>query len=101
MADDYDLKSALEAGMKPSTVPGPNFGHMASRVPSGPKEGLILKRDNHPTFDLAVKGEREMGYKMYHAPDGRIYSHPPEKVVPSGYRELTYVGEPIKKEPLP
>ena len=97
----YDNESVREAGIKPQAEPGPNQGHWPSRVGSGPKEGLILKHQDHPTFNLAVQGEKAMGNKMYSAPDGRIYSHPPEKVVPAGYRELTYVGKPIKTEPLP
>lgn len=98
---NYDYESARKAGMGPQSAPGPNQGHWQSRVPSGPKEGLILKSVNHPTFNLGVQGEKEVGNKMYSAPDGRIYSHPPDKVVPAGYRELTYVGEPVKTEKLP
>ena len=96
----YDYESAREAGMGPQAAPGPNQGHWQSRVSRGPKEGLMLKSVDHPTFNLGVRGEKEVGNKMYSAPDGRIYSHPPEKVVPPGYRELSYVGEPVATEPL-
>ena len=98
---NYDYESAREAGLGPQKEPGPNQNHWGSRVPAGPKEGLILKHQDHTTFNTAVQSEKKMGYKMYSAPDGRIYSHPPEKVVPAGHRELTYVGEPIKTEKLP
>jgi hypothetical protein len=84
----YDYESA-------PVTPGPNLGHWPSRVGSGPKEGLILKHQDHPTFHLTVKGEQEMGNKMSVGPDGRVYSHPQ---VPPGHRELTYVGKPVRKE---
>jgi hypothetical protein len=97
----YDYESAREAGQGPSTKPGPNLGHWDSRVASGPKEGLMLKSVDHPTFNLGVQGERKMGYRMSSGPDGRIWSQPPEKPLPKGHTALTYVGEPIKTEKLP
>jgi hypothetical protein len=55
----YDYESARAAGMKRAK------GHWASRVPSGPKEGLILKGRGHKTFHKTVGGETRAGYKIY------------------------------------
>ena len=71
----YDYENANKYGI----TRGPD-GHMASRVPSGPDEGLILKSENHPTFGLTVQGETQAGMDFYRATQGpnagRLYSFP-------------------------
>lgn len=64
----YDYKSAIEANMKPD-----KSGHWYSRVPSGPKEGLLLKGRTHPTWYKTVAGEAKAGYKIYKK-NGRYWS---------------------------
>ena len=65
----YDDESAHEAGMVPDST-----GHMQSRVPSGIKEGLILKGRGHKTFHLTEEGEAKAGYEIFKSKDGRYYS---------------------------
>ena len=69
----YDTRTALSYGMTPAES-GPNKGHMGSVVPTTalekemhgfPEESyLIVKGRKHPTFDLAVRGEMERGFKV-------------------------------------
>lgn len=65
--DDYDYDTAKEAGLKPKEDE-PNKGHWPSR---DPRTGVLLKGRKHPTFDLAVKEDEAMGYKMRKRADGR------------------------------
>lgn len=66
--DQYDFQGALAAGIRPTMD-----GHWPSR--QGDETGLILKGRAHPTFDLAVEGEREAGNTIYQkAGDDRYYS---------------------------
>lgn len=71
--DGYDYDTAKAWGMGP-TGKDENAGHWGSVAPVGDgdlkKLGLpadsyvILKGANHPTFDKAVKGETDRGYKV-------------------------------------
>lgn len=92
MAGDYDYKSAIEAGMKPVK------GHWGSRVPSGPKEGLILKSRRHPTFHKTVAGEKKLNYDFI-VKKGRVYSFPKDIVQRLKQRELRgrARGEPPRR----
>ncbi len=68
--DGYDYWSALAAGVQ--REPGVD-GHMPSRVP---QTGMILKSEDHPTFNLTLQGEKDAGYELYRGKDGRFYSRP-------------------------
>lgn len=62
----YDYRTAEAGGMKRDSS-----GHMGSR---DPKTGQMLKGRRHPTWHLAVEGERKAGYEIYKGKDGRYYS---------------------------
>jgi len=66
---DYLESYAKRRGLRPKD-PG---AHGPSRVPSGPRKGLLLKRLYHPTVNLAVQTDKEMGGKFYRK-GGHIYS---------------------------
>ena len=77
----YDMETALRYGMGRDAT-----GHMGSVVPINPLVGqlmglptnayMLLKGRKHETWDMAVKGEKERGYKVIKGPDGRYYSVP-------------------------
>lgn len=69
--EGYDDQSAQEAELQPDETM-----HMPSRVPNGPKEGLLLKGRGHKTWPLTVKGEEGAGYEIFKSSDGRYYSRP-------------------------
>ena len=83
--EGYDLTRATEAGMKPQQEAGPNQGHMGSVAPATAEEtaryGLpqeayvMLKGRDHKTWDLAVAGEKERGFKIVEL-GNRYYSVP-------------------------
>jgi hypothetical protein len=72
-SEDYDYTSALEADMSPEAG-GANKGHWGSvrastrdektkhRLPDA--SYLMLKGKSHPTWDKAVVGESERGFKI-------------------------------------
>ena len=68
----YDDKTAFKYNMnelKDAT------GHMPSRVPDGPEEGLLLKGIDHPTFGDTVTEELKLGNKVFmNKETGRVYS---------------------------
>jgi len=64
----YDMESALKAGFKADET-----GHWATRIPSGPEEGLILKGMKHKTIGLSKAVDEKMGYKWIKK-NGRYYS---------------------------
>jgi len=74
----YDYESAIKGGASPDKTK-----HWPSRVAKGPNEGLLLKHETHPTFWKTMETEKAGGYKIYRAPDDRLYSYPKEKVVPT------------------
>src|SRR6056297_1978395 len=55
--NDYDLRGAYEAGLKPSKADDGTY-HLGSRDPN---TGRILKRPGHPTWDKMVEEEERMG----------------------------------------
>lgn len=65
---DYDYYNAA-----PDMTPKKEGEHWDSRNPS---TGQILKREDHPTFDLAVEGEDKAGYIIRRGIDGKLYSLP-------------------------
>lgn len=74
-AEAYDMESAEAAGLERDET-----GHMPSRVPSGAKEGLILKDPDHPTFWKTVQGEKDAGMEWYHDPkDDKWYTFPQDE----------------------
>ena len=70
----YDLETAVAAGMKPQVNPDDNLPHMGSVRETTPAERqahdlpdesyLVLKGRSHPTWDLAVQGEKARGFKI-------------------------------------
>jgi hypothetical protein len=70
----FDINSALDAGMTRQSEPGPNFGHFGSVVPTTPKQRqdfnlpensyMILKGRQHKTYNKAVQGEINRGFKV-------------------------------------
>lgn len=75
---DYDYFNA-----SPEMIPTEEGQHWDSR---NPHTGQILKSENHPTFDLAVKGENEAGYVIRRGIDSNLYSLP---------KNINYVEENI------
>lgn len=65
---DYDYFNA-----SPEMIPTKEGQHWDSR---NPHTGQILKREDHPTFDLAVEGEKNAGYKIVRGYNGELYSIP-------------------------
>ena len=57
---NYYIQDAKEEGIKPDKT-----GHMPSRIPSGEKRGLYLKKVTHPTFHKSVQADLNRGYKLY------------------------------------
>ena len=78
---DYDASSANQAGLNLDPTK-----HGVSRIPRGPKEGLLLKSPFHETFYKTVKGEKKAGYQIYEDDKSkRLYSFPQERVMPTNY----------------
>lgn len=67
-SSEYDYFNAHS-----SNAPLEEEAHWTSR---NPITGQILKREDHPTFDLAVKGEEDAGYQIVRNVDGNLYSIP-------------------------
>lgn len=65
---EYDYFNA-----SPDMVPTKEGEHWGSR---NPHTGQILKREDHPTFDLATEGEDKAGYIIKRGIDGNLYSLP-------------------------
>ena len=65
---EYDYFNA-----SPDMEPKKEGEHWGSR---NPYTGQILKREDHPTFDLAVEGENKAGYAIRRGIDGNLYSLP-------------------------
>ena len=67
-SSNYDYFNA-----HPSNAPTEEGGHWSSR---NPKTGQLLKRKDHPTFDLMIEGEKQVGYDVIKGLDGNLYSIP-------------------------
>ena len=50
-----------------------------------PRTGMLLKSPAHPTFQMAVQGDRSKGYKFLNDPRGNVYSISPEDMPTEGY----------------
>ncbi len=88
----YDMNSAQSAGLKMNST-----SHWPSRIPTGEREGLILKHEKHPTFWMTVQEEMNKGYNIYrNQQDGRLYSFPKDWKVPSGFDMTHKVPEETK-----
>lgn len=75
-SSEYDYFNA-----HPSNAPTKEKEHWTSR---NPKTGRLLKREDHPTFDLMIEGEKQAGYKIIRGYNGELYSVPNE---PTNYVE--------------
>lgn len=78
---DFNTSEYDYFGAHPSNAPVEEGEHWTSR---NPKTGQLLKREDHPTYNLMVEGEREAGYNVYKGLDGNLYSKPK---VPANYVE--------------
>lgn len=58
------------------------FYHATSRHP---RTGMILKAPSHPTYQLAMDADKEMGYSRMIDPMGNIYSISPDDMPSEGY----------------
>lgn len=67
---EYDYFNA-----HPSNAPTKEGEHWTSR---NPKTGQLLKREDHPTFDLMIEKEKQAGYKIIRGYNGKLYSIPNE-----------------------
>lgn len=84
---DYDMKSAVAAGMKPEIDPEDGKPHWGSVIGTTkedqekyglPEESyMLLKGKSHETWDKAVQGEAERGFRVKKFGD-RYYSIPAE-----------------------
>ena len=84
---DYDYFNA-----SPEMIPTEEGQHWDSR---NPHTGQILKSENHPTFDLAVEGEKNAGYKIVRGYDNNLYSIPSQ---PDNYVEKHNILDGTEKE---
>jgi len=67
---NYNLRGAWDGGLEPELADDGNY-HLGSR---NPYTGEILKSEDHPTFGLAIQGEKEAGYEPYKDDNGKWYS---------------------------
>jgi len=84
---DYDMKSAVAAGMKPEIDPEDGKPHWGSVIGTTKEEQekyglpeesyMLLKGKSHETWDKAVQGEAERGFRVKKFGD-RYYSIPAE-----------------------
>lgn len=66
----YNLKGAYEAGLEPEYNKEDNSYHLGSR---NPKTGEILKSYRHPTFNIALLEDAQLGYYPYNK-NGKLYT---------------------------
>jgi len=85
-SDGYDYKTAEAAGMKPNKE-GAHWGSVSRLSPEVvkklklPEESyVLLKGRKHETWDLAVAGEKERGFKVIKF--GKRYISVPEEWMP-------------------
>lgn len=82
---DYDDNLAYQSGL----TRDPKTGHMMSTTQEEyPKERTYLKTPSHPTYSLAVWGDKLGGYDVYNR-NGKTYSAPT-------FSELMYTKPPFK-----
>ncbi len=71
--EEYNLKGAYEAGLKPTWNEEDKSYHLGSR---DPKTGEILKSQWHDTFNEALDADKKLGYKPYlDTKSGKIHTH--------------------------
>lgn len=73
----YDIDRALELGYIPDET-----GHMDSR---DYLTGRILKTPAHPTWNEAIKKDKELGYRGFVDPKGNVYTISPNDLPREGY----------------
>jgi hypothetical protein len=70
--EEYDLRGAYQANMKPVWDEESESYHLSSR---DPKTGKLLKNITHGTFDKLIEGEKAAGYEIYYDDkENRYYS---------------------------
>lgn len=77
-SSDYNYFAA-----HPSNKPENLEEHWTSR---NPVTGQLLKRSDHPTYDLMINGEKISGMETYTGLDGEQYSRPLKEGIKSPYR---------------
>lgn len=82
-SDGYDYDTALEAGLSPG-----DDAHWPSR---DPRTGMLLKGRAHPTYQLAIDADHDLGLEEVLAGNGRYYTLPP------GLREGGAVSKALRK----
>lgn len=70
--DDYDMRAAYKAGMKPEWNNEDKSYHLGSR---DPKSGRILKAPHHPTFLKALITDASLGYYPTTDANGNTYTN--------------------------
>lgn len=70
--DDYDMRAAYKAGMKPEWNNEDKAYHLGSR---DPKSGRILKAPHHPTFLKALITDASLGYYPTTDAKGNTYTN--------------------------
>lgn len=70
--DDYDMRAAYKAGMKPEWNNEDKSYHLGSR---DPKSGRILKAPHHPTFLKALITDASLGYYPTTDAKGNTYTN--------------------------
>lgn len=81
--DEYDYETALNAGLSPDDTE-----HWPSRDPF---TGMLLKGRRHPTYDIGVAADRDLGLEEVLAGSGRYYTLPP------GLREGGAVSKALRR----
>lgn len=78
-------------GAAPENMPSVKGEHWTSR---NPHTGQLLKREDHPTYNLMIEGEKAAGYTIHKGLDGNLYSSPSNYTrVPNTYAN----GGPIRE----
>jgi GH24 family phage-related lysozyme (muramidase) len=105
----YDYASAEAAGMKPEIDPTDNKPHWGSVVPTSKEEQeqfglpeesyMILKGKSHETYDKAVQGEADRGFRIkkfgdrYYSVPGEINTEGKDVEIDNQVRNKLYPGE--------
>lgn len=79
---DYDYFNA-----HPTNHPTQPGEHWTSRNPT---TGQLLKSENHPTFELMMKGEQEANMNVYRDLNGSLYSYPKNQRVPLYLKQFNF-----------
>lgn len=86
----YNYRGAYEGGLEPEFNSEDKKYHLGSR---NPITGEVLKSEKHLSFNEFLKEENKLGYNVYKAKDGKVYSHPNNQIKDDNVLEyVTYGG---------